>query len=317
MVYEVPILFCIFNRPEVTAQVFAAIRQQRPRRLLVVADGPRADRPAEHQLVQQTRNLVTSIDWDCQLETCFSETNLGCRARMTSGLNWAFQRAEELVILEDDCLPHPKFFEFCRVLLERYRNEDRIKMISGDQFNSQLNLESSYYFSRWTHIWGWASWRRAWQFNDVHISDWPERKQANEMRFWCDSLAEQHHWTPIFDAVHRGEIDTWDFSWMYSCWRHQGLTILPRTNLVTNLGFGQSATHTVDADSPLARLATQDFGQWRHPTQVDRNEAADRWTFENIFLPSMAQSDRVQPPRPHWLQRWRRKLNRLWQGSRL
>jgi hypothetical protein len=233
---------------------------------------------------------------------------------MTRGLDWAFDRAERLVILEDDCLPHPRFFDYCRELLHRYQDRPEVMMISGDQFNPNLQISTSYYFSRWTHIWGWASWRRAWQLNDPHLRAWPQEKIQDSLASWCDSPAERDHWQPILDAVYRGEIDTWDFTWMYSCWRHQGLTILPRTNLVSNLGFGAEATHTTSADSPLAQLPTDDFGEWVHPPEIHRNRTADQWTFANIFVPTM--SSPARPARPHWFLRWGHKFNRWWSGAK-
>ena len=173
MALEVPVAFCIFNRPEVTARTFAAIRAQRPRRLLLIGDGPRTEKPDDARLVQATRAAVLDqIDWPCEIATCLADQNLGCRQRMATGIGWAFSQAQELIILEDDCFPHPDFFGYCQDLLRRYAHDPRVMMISGDHFHPQQRGSGSYYFSHWAHIWGWASWQRAWQHYDLELSDW-------------------------------------------------------------------------------------------------------------------------------------------------
>jgi hypothetical protein len=156
-----PIAFFIFNRPDTTARVFEAIRQAQPSKLLVVADGPRSTRPGEAEKCAATRAIIDQVDWECEVLTNYSDVNLGCRHRVSSGLDWVFEQVEEAIILEDDCLPHPTFFRFCEELLEWYRHDHRIVAISGDNFqNGHQSGEFSYYFSRYVHIWGWATWRR-------------------------------------------------------------------------------------------------------------------------------------------------------------
>lgn len=280
---ETPVLFCIFNRPQVTAEVFEAIRLQRPKRLLVVCDGPRPDRPGEAELVEESRAIIHQTDWDCEIETCYSEENLGCRLRMASGLDWGFSRAERLVILEDDCLPHSTFFEYCERLLDRYADDSRIGMISGNNFQPEPLSEESYYFSRWTHIWGWASWRRAWQHFDLNISLWPEVREQGLLSGMVDSDEEEQYWQTIFDEVYAGNIDAWSYSWMFACWLHGMLSVLPQRNLVSNLGFGPDATHTISADSPLAMMETFPNRLTRHPNFVVRNRRADAASFRSLF----------------------------------
>src|SRR3989344_7840291 len=159
-----PVAFLLFNRPETTARVFAASARAKPPNLLVVADGPRANRPGEAELCAAARAVIEKVDWDCEVVTHFSEVNLGCKCRMSSGVDWVFQTVPEAILLEDDCLPHPSFFRFCEEMLEGYRNDERISMIGGTNFQKgRERSPDSYYFSRYTHIWGWASWRRAWQ----------------------------------------------------------------------------------------------------------------------------------------------------------
>lgn len=301
-----PIAFLIFNRPETTKRVFESIRAARPARLLIVADGPRPHREGEVEKVAATRQIVSQIDWPCEVATNFSETNLGCKQRVASGLTWAFQQSESLIILEDDCVPHPSFFGYCEQLLERYADDERVMMISGDNFQPAQRTPNSYYFSRWSHIWGWASWRRAWDHFDVEVASWPETKFDRELRsvFGCD--AEYEHWCGVLDRQHAGEIDTWDFPWQYACWKQRGLTVLPETNLISNIGFGNDATHTTDSLSRLANLPTAEIGPLRHPSEVAANEEADRHTWENIFCPP--------EPAPRRKKRWYRRLFSLAQS---
>lgn len=282
---ETPILFCIFNRPLETQRVFDCIAQMQPARLFVIADGPRPDRNGEKELVAQTRAVIDQIDWPCELTVNFADENMGCKHRMATGITWAFQHTDRLIILEDDCLPHPGFFGYCDDLLDRYADDARVMMISGDDFQSNPVTGDSYYFSRWTHIWGWATWRRAWQHFDVEMRDWPTIRDNGSVSAWCDDPREVDHWTQVLNQQHAGNIDTWDFPWMVACWRRGGLTILPQRNLVTNIGFGDAATHTMDVDSPLANMPVHSPGPMRHPVEVKRHIAADYYTLENVMLP--------------------------------
>jgi hypothetical protein len=285
MSLKTPVAFCIFNRPDLTRQVFDAIAKVQPESLLVIGDGPRVDRLGERELVAQTRDVLNRIDWPCQVKTNFSERNLGCKQRMATGIDWAFEQAEELIILEDDCLPNPSFFRYCEQLLERYRHDDRIMMISGDNFQPHRRSPNSYYFSRWPHIWGWASWRRAWRRFDVEMKGWPAVKSNRTLASVFSSEQEYQYWEALLDRQYAGEIDTWDFPWAYACWIQNGLTILPETNLVSNLGFAETATHTTDTASDLANLPTFDMDELIHPRQIAANEAADQFTWENILSP--------------------------------
>lgn len=305
---DVPVLFCIFNRPELTRQVFQRIRAAQPKVLLVVSDGPRADRAGEHEAVSQSRAILQDVDWQCEVKTNFAEENMGCKARIATGITWAFEHTEDLIILEDDCLPDPTFFSYCAELLDRYRNDERIMMVSGNNFQPTARTDASYYFSHWTHIWGWATWKRAWQHFDVDVKDWPARRSENFFDAIFPSTADRRHWRQVMDNQHAGLIDTWDFPWTYACWKSGGLTVLPDQNLVTNIGFGKDATHTTDAESRLARLPTSPMMDIVHPQQIIRHEVADQYTLENI-MSLCAGNDQEQPipadasPR---LSRWKR-----------
>jgi len=274
-----PIAFFIFNRPHLTQKVFEAIRDAKPATLLVVADGSRSDRAGEAELCAQTRAIIKQVDWRCEVLTNFSEVNLGCKRRVSSGLDWVFDTVEEAIILEDDCLPHATFFSFCEELLERYRYDSRIMAISGDNFQfGRRRTEDSYYFSRYNHCWGWASWRRAWRYYDVEMSLWSTVKQGN----WLQDLLEDdraiQYWTELFEAVSCDRLDTWDYQWTFACWIQHGLTILPTVNLVSNIGFGTGATHT-KVTNQLSNLPNEAISfPLQHPEFIIQDLEADKRT---------------------------------------
>ncbi|MFK7767054.1 MAG: glycosyltransferase family 2 protein [Mariniblastus sp.] len=307
MPLETPIAFCIFNRPELTAKVFARIRDVKPKRLFVIADGARPEKQGEADLVKQTRAVIELVDWDCEVKTDFANQNLGCKKRISTGLDWAFGQSEELIILEDDCLPAKSFFPFCEELLNRYRDQPKIMMISGNNFQPESLSEDSYYFSRWPHIWGWASWRRAWKHFDAEVSSWPNSKSSGDLRSVFGSAEEYDYWSTMLDQQHAGAIDTWDFPWAYACWQNKGLSILPQRNLVTNLGFGPSATHTTDVNSMLANLKSNEMGKLTHPSKIHPNVVADQYTWANVMSPKVAADSNPSPPRnPKWYHRFTR-----------
>jgi hypothetical protein len=247
-VQTTPVVFLVFNRPDLTERVFRRIAEAKPQTLLLVADGPRSEK--EVKICTQVREIIDRVDWDCRVLKNFSDTNLGCKRRVASGLDWAFDQVSEAIILEDDCLPSPSFFYFCQTLLERYRDDERIFMIGGNNFQFGINrTEDSYYFSRYAEIWGWATWRRAWQCYDVTMMSWPAFKAAGGMRWAFEHPAEQQYWERYFQETYEGKIDTWDYIWFYTCLSQSGLSILPNINLVSNLGFGPNATHTFDVAS--------------------------------------------------------------------
>ncbi len=280
------ILFLIFKRPDVTAQVFEVIRQAQPAKLYIAADGARTGKIEETEKVLKTRQIVLNgIDWPCEVKTLFRDTNLGCRMAVSSAIDWFFKHEEEGIILEDDCLPDLSFFRFCSELLSRYRNDNRVMAISGNNFQQgKSRTEYSYYFSRYAHCWGWATWKRAWVYWDGDLSSWPAIKEKKVLYdiFYGNKLLI-NHWENIFDRYYHGRIDSWNFPWLYSCWIQNGLTVLPDKNLVSNIGFGADATHTKKSShkhSDIDRYrATFPL---RHPFFVLQNKEADAFFEKDI-----------------------------------
>ncbi|HIK33398.1 MAG TPA: glycosyltransferase [Oscillatoriales cyanobacterium M59_W2019_021] len=280
---KTPVAFLIFNRPDVTERVFETIRQAKPPKLLVVADGPRADRPGEAQKCAATRAIVDRIDWDCQVFKNYSDTNLGCRHRVASGLTWVFETVEEAIILEDDCLPHPSFFRFCEELLDRYRDDNRVMAISGDNFQfGNRTLTTSYYFSRYMHVWGWATWRRAWQFYDLDMKAWSHVRETNWLTQKLQSDRAAQFWSSLFQNAYSG-FNTWDYAWVFACWMRDGLVILPNVNLISNLGFGAEATHTKEVNIFSNMKAEEMIFPLVHPTSIVRDIKADWFTEKNLY----------------------------------
>jgi hypothetical protein len=282
MLCETPIAFLIFRRPDLTSRVFEAIRQAQPRQLFVIADGARNE--AEEVLCQQARAVTEVVDWDCEVFRNYADENLGCRKRVSSGLDWVFAQVEEAIILEDDCLPHPSFFRYCQELLEYYREDERIWCISGDNFqDGQWRGDGSYYFSNYNHCWGWATWRRAWQNYDHDLANWGKFRDGQYLNSILDSELEVNYWHNIFEQLYKiGEPNTWDYPWTFTCWQNSGLTLLPNVNLVSNIGFRSDGTHTL-GESSLANLPAQDIGDIRHPSFLVRDHLADEYSFDYAF----------------------------------
>lgn len=286
---KTPVAFIIFNRPDTTERVFAEIAKAKPPKLLVVADGPRANRSGEADKCAVTRAIIERVNWPCEVLTNFSDVNLGCKNRVASGIDWVFEQVPEAIILEDDCIPHPTFFRFCEELLERYRDDMRIGMISGDNFQfGQQRTADSYYFSRYNHIWGWASWRRAWQHYDREASIWPVLRDGDWLSAITRNSSERKYWAKVFQAVHDGRIDTWDYQWILTNWSQGMVAILPSVNLISNIGFGGDATHTHGASIYADMKIEPMVFPLRHPTVFLPNVEADSYTAMGMFSTSLA-----------------------------
>ncbi|MDH6063302.1 glycosyltransferase family protein [Umezakia ovalisporum] len=277
-----PVAFIIFNRPDLAQIVFNAIREAQPKQLFVIADGARF--PEEAEKCQQARHIIKQVDWDCKVLTNYADNNLGCRQRVSSGISWVFEQVEEAIILEDDCLPHPSFFPYCETLLDHYRDDKRVMAISGDNFqDGHKRTKYSYYFSKYSHCWGWASWRRAWKHWEFQPEKWIEFRDGGLMKFVCDHPYEEKYWTAIFNTLFlEGKPNSWAYPWAFTCWSQGGLTALPSVNLVSNIGFRVDATHTV-GESKLANMLTQDIGEIHHPPFVLCHREADIYTFDYVF----------------------------------
>jgi len=278
-----------FNRPDKTRLVLDAVREAVPSKVFFAVDGPRKERAGESARVLEVQSLAASIDWDCELRTLFRSANLGCRAAVSSAISWFFEEVEEGIVLEDDCVPHASFFPFAGELLQRYRHDERVMMISGDNFQfGRQRTPYSYYFSRYSHIWGWATWNRAWRLYGDGMSEWPELRDGG----WLGDLFPENtkaatFWARIFEDTYCNRNDSWGYRWTFCCLANSGLTILPAVNLVSNIGFDMDATHTTASSNRLAALPTEEMTfPLQHPPFVIRDASADKFTQGVVYGPA-------------------------------
>jgi len=283
---ETPILFLVFNRPDTTQKVFDAIRQQKPKYLYVAADGARKHKLGEAEVCQQVRDII-KVDWDCELKTLFRDKNLGCKMAVSSAITWFFEHVEQGIILEDDCLPDPSFFPFCEELLEKYKDDMRIGQISGNNFlHGIIDEKFSYDFCSYSHIWGWATWRRAWKNYDVDFPFWNEQKDKRSLLF-CNRWDKFYFSSFIPDAIlNRNGVNTWDAQWQFTLRSQNQLSIYPVVNLVTNIGFdnpNSTHTHANSKKNPAASSSAISF-PLKHSQHVLQNKKLDSKTTKKMFF---------------------------------
>lgn len=271
----------IFNRPDYTKAVFAEIRKAQPKKLFIVADGPRM--ASEEAICKETRAIVENIDWPCEVHRNYAEKNLGLKERFRSGLDWFFENVEAGIILEDDCLPNPSFFRFASEMLERYKDNERIMIISGDKFLSDFNIKDSYLFSRYFPIWGWATWRRAWKKYDVAIESWKLSESKKRLKKMYTQKYMVNYTSRLFDGIRSGKFNTWDIQWLYACLMSNGLCIIPGRNLVSNIGV--SGTHQGGYNQNLPTYDIYTAGALRHPETITENTNYDHTFYERDFKP--------------------------------
>lgn len=299
---KTPVAFVIFNRPETTERVFEAICQAKPPKLLVVADGPRADQLGEAEQCATTRAIIDRVDWECEVLTNYSETNLGCKKRVSSGLNWVFDIVDEVIVLEDDCVPHPTFFAFCEEMLDRYRNNEQVMSISGHNVQfGRKRTEYSYYFSCYFSAWGWASWKRAWKHYDVEMKEWTIIQERGILKDILNNDRAVKYWTKVFTNTYEGTVKTWAYQWVFAQFIHNSLTVISNTNLICNIGFGDEATNTKNASKTTPYADRPVIGisfPLQHPPTVMANKQADDFTQKTRFDPG-------------WITRVRFKIHRV------
>ncbi len=279
--FDTPILMIVFNRADTARRVFEAVREMRPRTLLVSADGPRSE--AEAERCAAARAIVHEVDWECDVRTNFNAHNLGGPRACSGGISWAFDQVERAIVLEDDCLPNRAFFEFCAAMLERYADTPEVMHVCGSNFIAgQQKGEYDYHFSRYASAWGWASWRRAWQHFDLDLARWPQARRDGLLERRFATRFERDYWAYFFDRVHRKVSVHWDYAWKFACLVNEGLAVVPNANLISNIGFDANATHTTNTGAYVARLPLEDLdvARLRHPPAIVADDAADAQTFD-------------------------------------
>lgn len=278
MNFQTPILFLIFNRPETTLRVFEKIKELKPQFLYIAADGPR--NTSEINSCEEARKVITLIDWDCEVKTLLREKNLGCGVAVSEGITWFFNHVEQGIIIEDDCLPDLSFFHFCEALLDRYKDDKRVWHISGNNFQNGIQRgNDSYYFSMYSHIWGWASWRDRWQKYSLDVSSYDIDR---DILFYTIDKKVLRYFNKHKSRLLNKKIDTWDYQYLFSMWQNRGLAALPNVNLVSNIGFGNGATNTHGVTN-LAKIPMDTIKSVNHNKNIAQNKEADDYTFNNVF----------------------------------
>ncbi|QEM10526.1 nucleotide-diphospho-sugar transferase [Mucilaginibacter rubeus] len=288
MAFKIPILLLTFTRLDTTIRVFERIKEQKPKYLFIASDGPRANNDQDVSKINAVKEyILNGIDWDCEVKTLFREHNMGCGLAVSSGISWFFEQVEYGIILEDDCLPHPDFFSFCEENLEYYKNDDHVWAISGTNLQGgHKRGHSSYYFSNYGGIWGWATWSKAWKSYDYHMKDLDKMLKKNFLSKIFNDKNQQAFWAKTLTKAKN--IDTWDYQWHYNTWLYNGISIVPNVNLIDNIGFGNAGTHTMNKPLWYDRLTlgTNALGYIKHPANIMVDEQADNFLFENCYKPA-------------------------------
>lgn len=289
MPLDVPVALIIFRRPETTRQVFEAIQRVRPKQLFIIADGPRS--PEEKTQCEETRAVVEHIDWDCEVHRNYSDENLGCGRRPATGISWVFEHVDRAIILEDDCLPSQSFFPFCKDVLDRYEDVPQVMHVNGNTFGLDQSAwhDYSYSFGAYPQVWGWATWRRAWKEFDWHVSGWPSFREAGMLASLDGGEAyadlRQKKWDRVYNGQDR---DVWDYQWHFAVMRRNGLAVVPQKNMVTNVGFGDRATHTISEDSSKAGRKRHDIElPLTHPPFLLSDERVNEVYRNNMLKPPL------------------------------
>jgi hypothetical protein len=306
---DVPLLLIAFNRPEKIRRVFEAVRAAAPRRLYLAADGPRAGVPSDVDRCERTRRVLGDVTWPCEVQRLYQPVNLGCKRGVASAIDWFLAHEESGIILEDDCLPTADFYPFCAELLERYRTTPEVMMIGGHNELGRWNAtEDSYMFSRTAPIWGWATWRRAWDRFDPTMTSWGKPSTRALVRSKM-SLTEYRIFSRWFDGVYEGRLNSWGFAWTLAMLVNGGVSVMPTGNLITNIGFDSEATHTQRPSRRERAVPTHPVEHpLRHPPSTTPGSRFERALFKQRF-PLERRLVAALPP--HTQDRLREAIDRL------
>ncbi len=295
--FTTPILFTIFNRPDLTKRVFEQIQKVRPAKLFIAADGPRPGNQSDAVLCRQTREVVEHINWPCEITRLYRDSNLGCKVAGSQAIRWFFDSVEEGIIIEDDTLPNVSFFNFCEEMLQRYRGNPRVMHISGvnvHQHDKNFNCQDSYYFSKFPGFWGWATWRRAWDLYDMEMRQWPTVRKSKQL---CSSINDGrvvYRFGKKFQNLYEGRSGGWDGQWIFACFIRGGLTVYPCRNLISNIGFRPDAAHTTAPDPLWDSLPTEAMlFPLQHPKEIKLDSKAETYIFDTNYTLKNSRFDKA------------------------
>lgn len=282
MEMKTAVAIIIFNRPDTTKEVFEAIRKAKPTKLYIISDEAREGRAGEREKVDEARTLVENgVDWECEVIKNYAPKNMGCKKRVASGISWVFEHEEQAIILEDDCVPKPEFFEYCQEMLEKYKDNENIMMVSGTNNVPSYTIQQSICFSRFPCIWGWATWRRAWNLYDIEMKDWPKLHEEGQFKPYFNGI-EYKVFARDASRIHAGLVDTWDMQWQV-CILKNGYGVVPQGNLIHNIGCGhEEATHTKDNSKEIAEYGTIIF-PINAPNKIEADVSYDKAYTKAIY----------------------------------
>ena len=273
---EIPILIIAFNRPKLTQKLLKSIKLLKPSKIYVAADGPRNNNINDLDSCNHTRKLFeTEINWECELKKKFRPSNVGVKKNINEALDWFFTDEEMGIIIEDDCEVNQSFFKFCEELLIKYKINNKIKAISGNYYFTN-SLKNSYYFSRCPGTHGWATWKRAWQENDIEMKRWSPFADFIWLLFYFKfDIVKAHYFYKKFSHSYESKINSWDYQFLYSIWKSNGLIIRPFKSLSKHIGWGDDATHSKGVDRhPDVQLRDMKF-PIEHPKDFKINSKLD------------------------------------------
>lgn len=292
--FDIPVLMLVFNRPDETQRVFDAVRTVKPAKLYVAADGARAHKPNDAALSEQTRAIFKQVDWPCQVITLFRDENLSCGPAVSSAIDWFFSHEEMGIILEDDCLPNQSFFTFCRTLLHHYKDDERVMQICGSNFQQgHVRGDASYYFSMFSFIWGWATWRRAWKHYSYTLQN---INQVSELHLqdYTNHSGIKRYWNHTFMFSKKQLFNTWDYQWALTILKQSGLSLVPNVNLITNIGNTDNSAHgSADDTSWTVNQAAQVLNEIIYTDKIEVNREADIYFYEQALKPNNSFTQKI------------------------
>jgi hypothetical protein len=282
---HVPVLLISYNRPDCVRKVLAILHKVRPKKLYVACDGWKNN--DDMKRCEEVRSLVLAPSWKCRIYTLFQNNNLGSRDAPYKAITWFFHKEKMGIIMEDDVVPDPSFFRYCEELLRRYESDTTVGCISGsNMIASDCSVPHSYYFSRYSQTWGWATWRRAWRKYDISIQDWPLMKKKRLLDTLFHNMWTRIYWKMIFDSVYTGTIQSaWDYQWTYTMWKNNLYTIMPKINMIRNIGFGvTNATHTRFSNWMSTISSGSTAFPLIHPVRKELQSALDELLQKRMYI---------------------------------
>ena len=288
-----PVVLIIFNRPNETRKVFNEIAKAQPRQLFIVSDGPRIHVAKDDELVKECREIVSKVTWECEVHLKFSSENLGCKVSVASGLSWVFGQVDRAIILEDDCVPASDFFYLCQTLLEMYSDDHSVGSVSGSNLDGSqmIGYVPTYYASKFPSVWGWATWKRLWDEYTPDLNAFSRREIFEIVLYGCKSWSSRLYWLRKLLLVRSNKIDTWDYQLVFAHWRQRCSSLISRSNLVSNIGFGPGATHTLLQSSVYSKIPLDVIGSAIiHPSRAEINEQISSGVGESRFRASISRT---------------------------